>query len=376
MALRLAVFLAAECIFNLGLGVFYLLYNLYLLDRGFEEGFLGLVSALLTAGSVCGTLPAGWFIARFGLNWALRVTFASGAVVCALQAWAEGSAALLALSFAGGLAAAFRAVTIAPAVAQLSRQETRARAFSWFFALGIGMGALAGVIGGQLPDRLGSKQSALWAGCAFAALALLPALWLRFARAQQPAVTYPRTAFVRRYLAAAAAWNLFLGAFPPFFNTYFARRLAAGTGAIGLIFSGSQLAQVLAILAAPRIFRRLGLGRGIAGSQLAAALLLTLLAPLWPMPAAGLFYALYMAWQWMSEPGWHALLMNRVAPEEQSGASSLNFFVILSAQAAAAALFGAGVTRLGYPAALLSTAAAGVFAAAIFWRMLASTSER
>ena len=374
--MRLAIFLAAESIFNLGLSVFFLLYNLYLLERGFDESFLGLVTALLTLGSVCGTLPAGWFTARYGVGAALRITFLGGAGVCAAQAWVTSREALLALSFVGGLAAAFRAVTLAPAIAELTSASNRARGFSLFFALGIGMGILGGLLGGQLPGWM-PQQQALWAGCGFAALAVVPTLALRFApggRERRQQVVYPRSPFVRRYLAAAAAWNLFVGAFPSFFNVYFARRFGAAASRIGLIFSGSQLAQVGALLLAPVVYARAGLGRGIALTQIAAAATLALLAPRWPLAAAGALYGAYMSFQYMSEPGWQTLLMNGVADQDRSGASALNFLVVFGAQAIAAALFGRAASRLGYPAPLGGTAVVGLAAAAVFLRLLASST--
>jgi predicted MFS family arabinose efflux permease len=55
--------------------------------------------------------------------------------------------------------------------------------------------------------------------------------------------------------------------------------------------------------------------------------------------------------------------MSGVRPEERSGASSLNFLVLFSAQAAGAALFGHTVARLGYPAPLVATALVALLAA-------------
>lgn len=366
--MSLVLFLLAESIFNFGLSVFFLLYNLRLLGLGFDEAFLGLSASALTVGSVCGTLPAGWFTSRYGVGAALRVTFAAGAAVAVMQALVTGRTILLALSFLGGLAASFRAVTIAPAVAELTTERNRARGFSWFFALGIGMGILGGLAGGRLP------LPALWISSAFAGLALVPTLWLRFApggsQVRAP-VVYPRSPFVLRYLSAAAVWGLVLGSFPSLYNAYFARRLGAAASQIGLIFAASQGAQVAAILAAPRLFFRTGLLRGMILSQVAAAASLALLAPRWPLAAAGACYAAYMSFQYMSEPGWQTLLMNGVRPDERGGASSLNFLVLFSAQAVGAAVFGWAVARLGYPAPLLSTAALGLVAAATLWRLLA-----
>ena len=82
---KLWIFLLAASLFNVGLSVFFLLYNLYLLDLGFDESFLGILWGTMTVGSICGTMPAGWLASRWGLGAALRVGYAGGAVVCALR---------------------------------------------------------------------------------------------------------------------------------------------------------------------------------------------------------------------------------------------------------------------------------------------------
>ena len=52
------VFLAAASLFNFGLSVFFLLYNLFLLQRGFHEDFLGAIASATGLGSITGTIPA------------------------------------------------------------------------------------------------------------------------------------------------------------------------------------------------------------------------------------------------------------------------------------------------------------------------------
>ncbi|MBI3664758.1 MAG: MFS transporter [Acidobacteria bacterium] len=389
--MSLWIFLLAASLFNAGLSIYFLLYNLYLLDLGFNESFLGILWGAMTVGSICGSMPAGWLASRWGLGPALRLGYAGAAAVCALRAWATGRLALAALAFLGGLISSLWVVCVAPVVAQLTPESRRPRAFSLVFALGIGMGIIGGLLGGKLPEwvlywNLGplgpesaraSKQLALWMGSGLAALALVPTLWLKLSRAapEEGKSNYPRTPFMLRFLAAGAVWNLFVGAFPPFFNAYFARRFSAGTAEIGLAYSVSQLAQVTAVLVAPMLFARLGLVTGIAATQAAAALLLALVPPMRAMAPAAALYSGYMAFLWMSEPGWNSLLMNQVAPEQRSGASAMNFFVIYSTQALAAASFGAAVPRLGYSVVIMSTAAVGLSAAWVFRRLLAGTAD-
>jgi predicted MFS family arabinose efflux permease len=77
-----------------------------------------------------------------------------------------------------------------------------------------------------------------------------------------------------------------------------------------------------------------------------------------------------MAFQWMSEPGMFSLLMTRVAPTERSGASALNFLVISSANAIAAAAAGLSFARFGYPVVLAAIAGLALIAAFLFRTLL------
>ncbi len=61
-------FFLTSAFFNFGLFIFFFLYNLYLLQLGFHENFLGLVSGVMTAGSLAGCIPAAAAVRRFGVR--------------------------------------------------------------------------------------------------------------------------------------------------------------------------------------------------------------------------------------------------------------------------------------------------------------------
>jgi predicted MFS family arabinose efflux permease len=193
-------------------------------------------------------------------------------------------------------------------------------------------------------------------------------------RAARP--KYPVGSFVRRFLLALVGWNLAVGAFNPFFNAFFARHLSAGMEQIGIVFSAGQLAQVVAMMAAPIVLRRLGLVNGVMSTQIAAGLSLALLAHSNSLPAAAAAYAGYAAFQYMSEPGVYTLLMGRVRPEEQSGASSLNFLVAFGAQAISAMLAGAALSRYGYLNVIPVIAAIAILSAFLFRALLRQFEAR
>jgi MFS family permease len=367
-------FVAAAAVFNFGLFIFVLLYNLFLLDLGFREDFVGTVNAAMRAGSLVGTLPAALVAHRFGLKKALLVTIAATAAAEVLRALVGARLPLAGLAFVSGAVFALWAVILAPMIAAIVPKQHRPAAFSVFFACMFVVGIAGNWLGGQLPHWMGSMRAVLLASAALAGVAVLPALRLREVPLPKAgARVWPRSRFLALYLAPFALWHIATGTFNPFNNVYFAR-LGFAVERIGSIFSVSQLIQVVALLSAPAIIRRLGLLGGIVVMMAATALGLGALATQPPGSAAVAAYMAYMAFQWMSEPGLNTLLMNRIDERERSGASALNYLVAFGAQALAA--FGAGnlFTRFGYGPTLAGAAAIAA-ASALLFRLLLRDGE-
>jgi predicted MFS family arabinose efflux permease len=169
-------------------------------------------------------------------------------------------------------------------------------------------------------------------------------------------------------------WNLATGAFNPFFTVYFSKNLGMPVSQIGAVFSAAQLAQVVALLAAPLVLRRMGAINGLMSMQIATGLALAWLAIGPTGMFAGVLYAVYVAFQYMSEPGMYSLLMERVKPQERSGASALNFLVIFGGQALAASIAGLAVRRFGYPLVLAAAAITAMLAAIAVRQIRSSTA--
>ena len=85
----------------------FLLYNLYLLDRGFKEDLVGLVVSATAIGSVIGTIPAGMLARRLGLKKSLLLCMAAGSTISALRSVLATRTSLLALAFLGGARSRF-----------------------------------------------------------------------------------------------------------------------------------------------------------------------------------------------------------------------------------------------------------------------------
>lgn len=374
-------FFAASFCFDLGMTMYFFLYNLYLLDCGFKESFLGLTMSFMNIGSIACTIPAAILIQRLGIRRSLLTCIAVLSAVFAARAMIAPRSAVLALALIGGFLTTIWAVAIAPAIALLTDEQSRPFGFSVVFSSGIGVGILANLAASRLPGlfiRLSpglsathAKQVVLLVASVIVALALVPLSVLRI-EAQPCAAQklYPRNPFLLRFLPALAVWSLVTGSLSPMANVYFSQYLHTPLERMGIIFSFSNLLQVLGILVAPFLFRKLGLVSGVACTQLAVALLLGFLAATSGALPAAVIYVCYTGFLWMSEPGMFSLLMSGVAPGERAGASALNFLVISLVQAGAVAATGASFTRFGYPAVLGTLAAVAAFAAIAFWALL------
>jgi len=378
-------FLASEAFFDFGMFVFFFLYNLYLLKLGFRENFLGLMSGLMTAANIAGSILSVFAIQRFGLRRTLMVSFTLVAGLSALRAVATSGPALLVLAFLGGLAVSVWPVALAPSIASVTTERSRPRAFSFICASGISIGIFGSLAAARLPGWLlrlhwassdiASYRASLLIGCAIVLLSLWPLARVKMSAAPPPSERrlHRPSPVVLRFLIAIFVWNLGTGVFNPFTSVFFAR-MRMPVERIGYVFSSSQLAQVVAILCAPFVFRKFGTIRAIWGMEMATALGLVALAaaggPLWAAAA----YTGYMAFQYMSEPGMFTLLMDSVTVGERNGASALNFLVSFAGQAIAASAAGWMLARFGYPP-VLAAGASICIAAAFLLRALRRTSQ-
>jgi len=337
----------------------------------------------MTAGNIAGTILAVLAMQRFGMRRTLLCSFAVTATLSLLRAYITFPPALIGLAAIAGLASSAWAVAYSPAVTQLTTKRNRAVAFSFISSAGISIGILGGLAAGRLPgwisnahvarSTLESYRFSLFSGAAFVLLALLPLSRVKFGAAvpEERKLHRPSPLLVR-FLTAMAVWNVGTGALNPFFNVFFAQRIHLPVQQIGYVFAAAQVAQVIAILLSPLVFRKFGLTRGISGMQMATAVALFILAAVAGPVGAALGYCAYMMTQYMSEPGQFTLLMEAVRAAERNSASALNFLVTFAGQALAAAAAGWLLARFGYPPVMVAAGVICVLAALLFRVLLAN----
>lgn len=390
------VFFSAAFFYDAGFSIYFFLFNLYLLDCGFNERAMGWIGGAFTAGSLVATLPAGIPVRRFGPQPLLIALFLSAPILNAARAAWIWEPAQIVLAFLAGVAMCTWGVCFLPAVARLTTDENRTAGFSLIFSVSVGTSMLGGIVCGYLRDWLAQagialqpaavKRLILLTSCAIVLFGLLPVLRLRIPTpSEDESGPEPISGirsfwshihpFLVRFLPAMALWSAVLAAFTPFANIYLVRELHVSMVRIGLIFTAVQLVQLCMGLITPPLFRAMGLMNGIFATQIAAALVLASLAGLHNQSFAIALYMIFSAAQWASSPGLYNLLMNEVPDAQRGSAAAMTMFSNALAGSIATALAGVSFTRFGYPPVLWGLALLA-FGVSLLFRLLVPCSEK
>ena len=372
------IFLSAALCMDLGFVLFFFLFNLYLADLHFNERMIGQIMSCLTLGNVVGTVPAAILARRMGLRRMLQMTFICAPLLCVLRVLIPNMQAQLLLAFATGVALCGWPIGFSPTIARLTNEGNRAIGFSMAFATGIGLGTVAGVSGGFLPQLLRGAfkgaplidgiRAVLLLSCAITLAGALPLHFLELKPLSNPVQKRVRIfhPFLLRFLPGFVLWNIVMGSFPMFGAVFLQNRLGVPLGKLGAVFSVSEAMQFGAVLLAPLLFRRIGTNKGIAIAQVGAACFLALVG----FSRSGSFtivsYLLYFATQFMCEPGIYKMLMDSIPQAEQSSASAVQNICSSICQVGTTAITGACIVRYGYESVLLADAVIALLAALFF----------
>jgi len=382
-------YLAAGGIWSLGLMSFFLVYNLYLLDLGFNETVMGQISSAMTLGSLAITVPSGLLLNRYGVKRMLKVSVIVAGISLLLRSSVDVVWLLVLFAFLSGAAIGIWMVSAPPFLTQNTAPEIRSRAFSLSYGMSIGMGVAAGLLAGlsrylsswfgtpALPD-LSLKKYWLYGSSALVLCSFFLLLRLRETVADAP-IAGPNLytnnflrqldsrPFILRLLIVLIFWSFFVGSFLPFFNVFFSRKYNQSLSGIGLIFSLSQFCQLLAVLSMPWLIRKLGRVHAIFSMQLAAAGVLPVLVLIGNVQLAAVIYLIYLSFQVMCEPALENFIMDSVTPAERNMVSALRYMTLFLVQALAVWITGYAITQLGYSVLLVLIAILGVSAAFTFY---------
>jgi MFS family permease len=334
------LFLVATVLDGIVYSAWWLFFNFFILERGFDRQFLGLVNAMPSISALLFGIPVGMLSDRIGRKRAMLLGVGISMVCMALEVTVRDGNLILLLAFVAGTANMLYYLSQAPFMMKVSNGENRALLFSLNFGLVTLAGSVGSLFAGQLPALFGdlldvSPGSAaaygavLLTSVALSLLTLLPLALIREPQVEPEAAgetrleaklwrvaLHPRTlrlAFPNLLIGLGAAILI------PYMNLFFAERFALPDRQLGLLFSLSSLLTGVGSVLAPRLATGLGSKiRAVVFTQAASLGFLLLLgfSPfLWLVSLSFLLRGVLMN---MAVPLYHAFAMEQV-PEHEGG---------------------------------------------------------
>lgn len=277
------LFLLYSLASNVGIGVFMLLFNLYLVELGYREDYIGRFNAVNTLAMAVVALSIGWLINRFGIWKSVTAGLTAFLITSVLASFITDPLLLLAMGALSGAGNAFLFVPTMPFIVELTDREERHGVAALAFSLNSLSMTVGSLLGGWMPRGLAAVfeietpsaeafRYTLVAGLALAGLALIPLFAMTDERKRsRPGDNEPgpstadgevmESRMVKRHMmvfvAVGGLMSFGAGALFPFYNV-FLQTQGATAGQIGLIFSAAGLMAAGVGLASPYVSRRLG----------------------------------------------------------------------------------------------------------------------
>lgn len=384
------LYLSSEFLAWTAHGVYAVIFNLYLVQAGKSESFVGQAIASSGIGMVVAALPAGWLADRWGRRNTLMLGAVLEGVAYLARAFTTDHALLLGLGFTAGLGQSFFQIAAAPFLTDHSTPRERTHLFSVFFAAALLAGVFGNALGGAIPTwtqalaagtgLFEAYRVALLVGGVCSVAAVLPLVMLRGTpeiRAPRDAPPVPRHELHKLRPIALNALLLGTGAglVIPFMNLYFKNRFACTSDQIGLFFGIAQVCTALATLAAPAVARRFGKLKSAVGSQLLSLPFLVVLGGEQHLPLAVAAFWIRATFMQASTPLVQAFIMESLPQELRARSTSIVNMLWNIGWALSATVAGLIIERFGYHMPFYITAVLYLTGALTFYRAFRGTRE-
>lgn len=346
---NIKLFMLANVLIQIGLGVFMVMYNLYIKELGMPETVNGKVISMTATASALMLIPAGFLSDRFGRKWILIIGASLGAATLFYRSFAVAETPLVAAAFLTGLFMAFVQVSGIPFLAEHSKASERVHMFSVYFALMTLANVAGSLFGGLISDAfqlLLAMEAALairWSllfGALLFTLALLPLIRLdsRAPAAEEKVNTRieidatdvglkKNLIVIFHFSFASLLIGLGSGLVVPYLNLYFANRFDASNTYIGLILALGSAMTVVATLIGPLLVAKVGKVKAMLLFQLLSIPFLVLTAYTTSLMLASLGFLLRQALMNAGNPIQSAIAMEVVHDKYKGLANSANQMV-------------------------------------------------
>lgn len=256
-----------------------LFFNFYILERGFDRNYLGIVNALPSLSSLLFGIPLGMLSDRIGRKPSMLIGVGLGILCMALEVTVLDANLILFYAFLQGIGNMLYYISQAPYMMQVSDSNNRSLLFSLNFGLVTISGAIGNLFAGQLPELFGSwlevaprsataYQAVLLTSVCLGMLMLIPLFLIKERQKEENSYSM-RSNFleVGKVLRKPLIWKL---SFPnmligfgaavliPYMNVFFLERFSLPDKQLGILFSLSAVFTGVGSLLAPRLVNQCG----------------------------------------------------------------------------------------------------------------------
>lgn len=341
-------FLLANVFIQIGLGVFMVMYNLYIRELGMPETVNGKVISMTALATAIMLVPAGFLSDKFGRKWMITGGAAITVITLFWRSATVMEEPIIFVSLLTGVFMAFVQVSGIPFLAENSAPSERVKLFSIQFALITVSQVIGSLAGGLLADGLqlffnmGAVDAIRWSlyiGAGVFALGLPPLFALkdkppipvqvRETTSKQPEERMD-TSFKKNFILilhfsfAGLLIGIGSGLVVPYLNLYFANRFSASNSYIGLILSLGSAMTAVAALIGPLLVKRIGKVKALILFQLLSIPFLLLTAFTNSLMLASLGFLLRQALMNAGNPIQSAVAMELVSDKYRGLANSMN----------------------------------------------------
>lgn len=342
----------ANLLIQIGMGVFMVMYNLYIRELGMPETVNGKVISMSALASAIMLVPAGLLSDKFGRKWMIVGGAVFGALTLFYRSIEVVETPIIYAAFLTGLFMAFVQVSGVPFLAENSTSGERVHLFSIHFALMTVANVIGSLFGGILADVLevvvgmDATEAIRWAllvGAIIFTLGLLPLFKLKNeplieikVKEEKQIVKLPdlvdtglkrNMKLIFHFAFASLLIGIGSGLVVPYLNLYFANRFDASNAYIGFILALGSAMTAVAILIGPMLVKRYGKVKALIAFQLLSIPFLILTAFTTSLWLASLGFLMRQALMNAGSPIQSAIAMEIVADKYKGLANSVNQMV-------------------------------------------------
>lgn len=367
---NIRLFFLANGLFQIGSGMFMVLYNLYIQSLGYGDEMNGTIISLQSLATALMFVPIGFLGDRTSRKWILI----AGALFTGLgfvgRSYVVTEWGLHSLAIFSGLFAAFFQVIAVPFLAENTRKEQRLQLFSYHFALGLAWQVLGSMGGGYMADllqaagwsKVASLQTVLMVGGVASLSAFIPLLFV-LERKKAPETAASSTASelhpdlsnskiewrdIRRLTFCQLLVGLGSGLVVPYLNLYFTNRFAVSLTAVGILISLGQVMTIISMLIGPTLVKRVGQVKAIVIFQLLSLPFLLLTGFTNLIFIASISFLFRQALMNAANPIQSAVMVDRISDTRRGIANSLTQTAFMLGWASMGSVQSHLVTTYGY----------------------------